>query len=95
MLRREALAAANSIFHFFQHFDGETVVWWQAARREFRTLAGLVMGLYADAGARIAPYVFTTDAQTQMIHRRTAAGSSLPHPYPSPFLLVSSQCHQV
>ena len=63
MLKREALAAGNSIFRFCQHFDGEKAQWWPTARREFRTMAGLVLSLYADVGARIAPYVYATDAQ--------------------------------
>ena len=63
MLKREALAAGNSIFRFCQHFDGQRAQWWPTAGREFQTMAGFVLSLYAHVGARIAPYVYATNAQ--------------------------------
>ena len=63
MLRRERLSAAFHIFHFVQEHDGAMARWWKSARREFLVMADLVMGMWADVGAPLAPFVYATDAQ--------------------------------
>ena len=63
MLRRDVLSAAFHIFHFVQHLDGAKARWCESARLEFRIMAGLIMGMFADTGVPLAPCVFATVAQ--------------------------------
>ena len=55
MLRRDALSAALHTFNFVQYFGGAQARWWKSARWEFRVMAGLVMAMFADPGAPLAP----------------------------------------
>ena len=77
MLGCDVLAAAFHIFHSVQFFDGAGAQWWKSARREFKVMAGLVMAMFADTGAPLAPCVYALMRKVMTMVMIGAATASL------------------
>ena len=63
LVARHWLSAPQHIFQFAGQEGSRWRRWWPSARREAVTMQYAVMGLYADLGAPMLPFLFASDAE--------------------------------
>ncbi len=63
LLKRDLLSAPHALFGFVTKYHNKRARWWASARREWWTMAGLLMGMVAGLGAPLSPRLYATDAQ--------------------------------